>query len=105
MAWRRLRWVVLRRHRTGARGAWPPSRARRSAQPLHPQGLRRYAGQALFIPHMEMSHELYQKIDWEAKLDRGAENFDMLMEDGRKRAREFLEARKRVVEAAQHRVA
>jgi NTE family protein len=54
---------------------------------------------------MEMSHELYQKIDWEAKLDRGAENFDMLMEDGRKRAREFLEARKRVVEAAQQRVA
>jgi NTE family protein len=51
-----------------------------------------------FIPHMEMSPELYQKIDWEAKLDRGAENIDMLLEDGRKRAREFLEARKRVVD-------
>jgi hypothetical protein len=45
-----------------------------------------------------MSPELYQKIDWEAKLDRGAENVDMLIEDGRKRAREFLEARKRVVD-------
>jgi len=54
-----------------------------------------------FIPHMEMSPELYQKIDWEAKLDRGAENIDMLMEDGRKRAREFLDARKRVVCARQ----
>ena len=46
---------------------------------------------------MEMSPEIYRKIDWEAKLDRGAENIDMLMEDGRKRAREFLEARKRAV--------
>src|SRR6516164_9207302 len=54
-----------------------------------------------FIPHMEMSPELYQKIDWEAKLDRGAENIDMLMEDGQKRAREFLDARKRVVCARQ----
>jgi len=51
-----------------------------------------------FIPHIEMSPEIYRKIDWEAKLDRGAENIDMLMEDGRKRAREFLEARKRVVD-------
>ena len=54
-----------------------------------------------WLPHMEMSPEVYQKIDWQAKLDRGAENIDMLMEDGRKRAREFLEARKRVVEAGQ----
>ncbi len=53
-----------------------------------------------FIPHMEMSRELYQKIDWQAKLDRGAQNIDILMEDGRKRAREFLEVRKRLVEAA-----
>lgn len=53
------------------------------------------------IPHMEMSPELYQKIDWEAKLDRAAENIDMLMEDGRIRAREFLEARKRVVAVSQ----
>ena len=53
------------------------------------------------IPHMEMSPELYQKIDWEAKLDRSAENIDMLMEDGRKRALEFLEERKRVVERSE----
>ena len=53
------------------------------------------------IPHIEMSREVYQKIDWEAKLDRSAQNIDMLMEDGRKRAREFLEARKRVVDGAQ----
>jgi hypothetical protein len=49
---------------------------------------------------MEMSPELYQKIDWEAKLDRSAQNIDMLMEDGRKRALEFLEERKRVVEGS-----
>jgi len=54
--------------------------------------------QPYYIPHIEMSPEIYRKIDWEAKLDRGAENIDMLMEDGRKRAREFLEARKRVVD-------
>jgi NTE family protein len=52
------------------------------------------------IPLIEMSPELYEKIDWEAKLDRSAENIDRLMDDGRRRAREFLEARKRVVEAA-----
>ncbi len=56
-----------------------------------------------YIPHIEMSRELYQKIDWEAKLDRAASNIDMLMEDGRKRAREFLEARKRVLEVAERR--
>jgi NTE family protein len=50
------------------------------------------------IPHMELSPELYQKIDWEAKLDRSAKNIDALIEDGRKRALAFLEARTRVVE-------
>jgi NTE family protein len=50
------------------------------------------------IPHIELSPELYQKIDWEAKLDRSAKNIDALIEDGRKRALEFLAARKRVVE-------
>jgi NTE family protein len=53
------------------------------------------------IPHIEMSPELYQKIDWEAKLDRSAENIGMLIEDGRKRALEFLEVRKRVVESTE----
>jgi NTE family protein len=52
------------------------------------------------IPHIEMSRELYQKIDWEAKLDRGSENIERLMEDGRKRARKFLEERKRAVEGS-----
>jgi len=56
---------------------------------------------AYHIPLIEMSPELYQKIDWEAKLDRSAQNIDMLMEDGRRRAREFLDARKRVVESAE----
>jgi NTE family protein len=51
-----------------------------------------------FIPHIEMSPELYRKLNWQAKLDRDAANVDMLMEDGRKRAREFLNARKHVVE-------
>jgi hypothetical protein len=35
----------------------------------------------------------------EAKLNRGAKNIDTLMEGGRERAREFLEARKHVVTA------
>ena len=55
--------------------------------------------QPYVIPHIEMSPELYQKIDWEAKLDRSAENIDRLIEDGRQRAFEFLEKRKRVVES------
>ena len=55
--------------------------------------------QPYVIPHIEMSPELYQKIDWQAKLDRSAENIDMLIEDGGKRALEFLEKRKRVVES------
>ena len=62
-----------------------------------------YAGaedRSYHIPLIEMSPELYQKIDWEAKLDRSAENIDVLMEDGRKRALEFLEDRKRVIERA-----
>jgi NTE family protein len=50
-----------------------------------------------YIPHIEMSPELYKKLDWQAKLDRDAKNVDQLMEDGRKRAREFLKARARVV--------
>ena len=54
-----------------------------------------------FIPHMEMSRELYRedRLASEAR-SRGPGNIDMLMEDGRKRAREFLEVRKRLVEAA-----
>jgi NTE family protein len=51
-----------------------------------------------YIPHIEMSPELYRKLNWQAKLDRDAANVDMLIEDGRKRAREFLYARKRAVE-------
>jgi NTE family protein len=55
------------------------------------------------IPHMEISPELYRKLDWQAKLDRDSKNIDALMEDGRRRAREFLEARKFVVERTEHR--
>jgi NTE family protein len=66
-----------------------------------PKVYRDMADKPYWIPHIEMSPELYQKIDWVTKLDRGAENIDALMRDGRKRAREFLEARKRVVEIAQ----
>jgi NTE family protein len=54
------------------------------------------------IPHMQMSREIYQQIDWESKLDRGPTNIERLMEDGRKRASESLEARKRVVEGCQN---
>jgi NTE family protein len=65
-----------------------------------PKPYEDWPDKSYFIPHIEMSPELYQKIDWEAKLDRGAANIDMLMNDGRKRAREFLEVRKRVVEGS-----
>jgi NTE family protein len=54
-----------------------------------------------YIPHMEISPALYQKLDWQAKLDRDSENIDALMEDGRKSARRFLKARKLVVERRQ----
>jgi NTE family protein len=50
------------------------------------------------IPLIEISPALYRKLDWQAKLDRDSKNTDALMEDGRRRAREFLEARKLVVE-------
>ena len=54
------------------------------------------------IPLIEMSPELYSRLDWEAKLDRGNDNIGVLMDDGRRRAREFLKARQLVVEGPQH---
>ncbi len=67
-----------------------------------PKPYEDWPDKSYYIPHMEMSPELYQKIDWEAKLDRSAANIDRLMEDGQKRAREFLEARrKRILELAE----
>ena len=50
------------------------------------------------IPLIEMSPELYSRLDWEAKLDRSNDNIGALMEDGRRRAREFLKARQLVVD-------
>jgi NTE family protein len=50
------------------------------------------------IPHMEISPALYQKLDWQAKLDRDSENLDALIEDGGRSARKFLKARKLAVE-------
>ena len=50
------------------------------------------------IPLIEMSPELYSRLDWEAKLDRGNDNIGVLMDDGRRRAREFLKARQLVVD-------
>lgn len=50
------------------------------------------------IPHIEMSPERYIALDWQTKLDRGSANIEPLIEDGRRRGHEFLEARKRIVE-------
>jgi len=57
------------------------------------------------IPLIEMSPELYSELDWEAKLDRGTDNIKVLMEDGRTRAREFLEQRQQVMEGLPRRQA
>jgi len=54
------------------------------------------------IPLIEMSPELSTQLDWEAKLDRGAENIEILIQDGRQRAREFLKQRQLALKRAQH---
>ena len=38
-----------------------------------------------------MSDELQRTLDYEGKIDRGSDNIELLIADGRKRGREFLE--------------
>jgi len=49
-----------------------------------------------YIPFIEMSHELQAKLDYESKLDRSPENIGVLMADGEKQARVFLEQRQAI---------
>jgi NTE family protein len=47
------------------------------------------------IPCIEMSEEIQRTLDYEGKIDRGSKNLNLLIEHGRKRALEFLDARAR----------
>jgi len=49
------------------------------------------------IPCIEMSEHLQATLDYEGKIDRGSANIGLLIEDGRRRARDFLAARARIV--------
>jgi NTE family protein len=49
------------------------------------------------IPCIEMSEEVQRALDYEGKIDRGSRNIDILINDGRKQARKFLDARMAVV--------
>jgi NTE family protein len=44
-----------------------------------------------------MSEEVQRALDYEGKIDRGSRNIDILINDGRKQARKFLDARMAVV--------
>ena len=50
------------------------------------------------IPCIEMSEELQAVLDYEGKIDRCSKHLNLLIEDGKKRAREFLNARGNIVE-------
>jgi NTE family protein len=49
------------------------------------------------IPFIEMSRKVQESLDYESKIDRSSENIDFLIEHGRKKGREFLEERARIV--------
>ncbi|MDX2232341.1 MAG: patatin-like phospholipase family protein [Leptolyngbyaceae cyanobacterium bins.349] len=46
-----------------------------------------------YIPFIEMSSELQQKLNYESKLDRNPTNINELIEDGKLQAKQFLETR------------
>ena len=50
------------------------------------------------IPCIEISEEIQRTLDYEGKIDRGSKNLNLLIEDGRKSAFKFLDARARSVE-------
>ena len=49
------------------------------------------------IPFIEMSRKVQESLDYESKIDRSSENIDFLIDHGRKKGREFLEERARIV--------
>jgi NTE family protein len=52
------------------------------------------------IPCIEMSRKMQGSLDYEGKIDRSAENIEMLIEHGKKKGREFLEERAKMVAGA-----
>jgi NTE family protein len=46
-----------------------------------------------YIPFIEMSPEFQQSLNYESKLDRSPDRINSLIEDGKRQARQFLEAR------------
>ena len=65
-----------------------------------PKSFRSDADKPYHIPCIEMSRKVQQSLDYEGKIDRSFENIDFLIEHGRKKGREFLEERARVVGAS-----
>jgi NTE family protein len=49
--------------------------------------------QSYHIPMIEMSEELSKNLTYEGKLDRSPENIQILMQDGEKQGKKFIEAR------------
>jgi NTE family protein len=62
-----------------------------------PKCFQEDADKTYHIPCIEMSEEIQKTLDYESKIDRGSGTLDLLIEDGRKKAREFLDARARAV--------
>ena len=62
-----------------------------------PKSFREDADKPYHIPCIEMSAEIQKILDYESKIDRGAKNIDLLINDGRKMGREFLAARAKAV--------
>ena len=65
-----------------------------------PNAFRGEPDRPYHIPCIEMSRKVQKSLDYEGKIDRGSENIDFLIEHGRKKGREFLEERARVVAGA-----
>jgi hypothetical protein len=85
---------------------WPPLGGQAHSAPISPSGAAAFAGSPSAQQIGWRGCGFWQAkcaVRWgPAKLDRSAANIDRLMEDGQKRAREFLEARrKRILELAE----
>jgi NTE family protein len=65
-----------------------------------PKAFREEPDRPYHIPCIEMSRKVQKSLDYEGKIDRSSENIGLLIEHGRKKGREFLEERARVVGGA-----
>jgi NTE family protein len=65
-----------------------------------PKSYRDRPDQPYNIPFIEMSRKVQESLDYESKIDRSSENIDFLIEHGRRKGREFLEERARIVTGA-----